>query len=460
MKIVNKQTANNFILRGFFTENKIKEKNILVTKNSITEYVDKKIAYICLGSKKEFNLEELKITIQKIINLNTRNFLIDPSTFTNDILNKQLVISKFVDIYEYNHGEDLYSAKTNKKEKLVELSLFVDDSKDKKMIENVLAIAKLVNNARRLQAMPPNICNSEWLAKDIESLFKKELDNNKLKIRILNKKQIEKENMGLFLSVNKGSVFEPRLVVVEYNGNPKSKDKIALIGKGITFDSGGYNLKGSQHIQEMKFDMSGAAICASALKGVISLSTKVNAVAVLPLTDNKISSSAQTPDSVWYAMNGKSVEINNTDAEGRLILADAITYAIKKLNVTEIIDVATLTGAIIVSLGTTYTGVWATDDQLWNEFLLSANQQDELVWRMPFHNDFLKNIKLSKVADYKNTDLSGKGGSNSAAMFLKEFVEDRKYLHLDIAGSAGTGDNPTGIMTKTLIQFLINKGNK
>lgn len=459
MNLINKLNSKKFILKGFFKDDKRSDKNILTSQFSITEYVDKKIAYICLGEKKTYDLSILKLAINKIVKLNTRDFDIDVDSFVLKDINLPLVIKKFVEINEYINGDGLYSAKTSKEESKCKLSIFSTNLDSKKIIDETLIYSKLVNNARRLQATPPNICNSEWLADDIKNLFSN-VKSEKFSIQVLNKKQIEKEKMGLFLSVNKGSAYEPRLVVIEYKGNPSSKEKIALIGKGITFDSGGYNLKGTQHIQGMKFDMSGAAICASAMRGIIEFKPKINVCAVLPLTDNKISSLAQTPDSIWESMSGKTVEVNNTDAEGRLILADAITYAIKKCSATQIIDVATLTGAIIVSLGTTYTGTWCTNDKLWNNIEKASQEQDELLWRMPFHNDFLTNIKSSKFADYKNTDFSGKGGSNSAAMFLKEFVEDKDYIHLDIAGTGGTGDNPTGVMTKTLIQYVINQSKK
>ena len=455
MKLISKESKNKFILKGFFEENKPKNKNILISLNSITEYVEKNEAFICLGSKKSYNLNILKDAINKIVKLNTRNFQIDAKTFVGNNINLENVVNKFIDIDEYINGENLYSAKTSKKPEKIYLELIVNDKEVISKANITLKIAQLVNEARRLQATPPNICNSEWLAKEIQTIFK-DIKNPNLKVKVLNKKEIEKEKMGLFLSVNKGSAYEARLVVVEYNGNTKSKEKIALIGKGITFDSGGYNLKPSQHIQGMKYDMSGAAICAAAMKGIVELNGKVNVCAILPLTDNKISSKAQTPDSIWTSMSGKTVEVNNTDAEGRLILADAITYSIKKFNPTQIIDVATLTGAIIISLGTTFTGAWSTCDLAYERLLKAANKQDELIWRMPFHEDFLKNIKASNFADYKNTDLSGKGGSISAAMFLKEFTENKKYIHLDIAGTGGDGENPRGTMVKTLIQFALD----
>ena len=455
MKLISKEVKTKFVLKGFFEEDKLKNKNLLTNKFSITEYVDKNEAFICLGKKKEYCIETLKEAINKIIKLNTREFQIIAKSFVGNKVLLENVVTKFVDINEYVNGDGLYSAKTSKPSKKIALQLVVGDSKIVSKANETLKIAKLVNNTRRLQATPPNICNSEWLAKEMQNMFKN-IKSPNLKVKVLNKSEIEKEKMGLFLSVNKGSAYEPRLVVVEYNGNPKSKEKIAFIGKGITFDSGGYNLKGSQHIKGMKYDMSGAAICANAIKGVVELNAKVNVCALMPLTDNKISSNAQTPDSIWTSMSGKTVEVNNTDAEGRLILADAITYAIKKLNPTQIIDVATLTGAIIISLGVTFTGAWSTCDKAWEKLQKAANKQDELIWRMPFHNDFLKNIKNSNFADYKNTDLSGRGGSISAAMFLKEFTENKKYIHLDIAGTGGDGENPTGIMVKTLIQFALD----
>ena len=459
MKLIDKLSADKITLKGFFSDDERAEiKTLLRTKNQVTEYLDQNLAFICLGKKNEFDLEGLKCTVNAVLKLNTRDFQIDSTTFVNDQVNLQTVINKFIDQDEYLNGSDLYSAKTAKKDKTAELAILVPADNEAEA-KKTLAVAKLVNQARYFQATPPNICNSEWLADQFVQMFK-DVKGSNVKVTVLNKKEIQQQKMGLFLSVNMGSGYEPRLVVIEYNGDPKSKDKIALVGKGITFDSGGYNLKGSQHILGMKFDMSGAAISAAVLKGVIQQKPKVNVVAVLPLTDNKISSFGQTPDSIWTSMSGKTVEVNNTDAEGRLILADAITYAIKKANATEIIDIATLTGAIVVALGETYTGVWSTCCKRWEQFQTAAQQQDELVWRMPFHKDFIKNIKDSKFADYKNTDLSGKGGSNSAAMFLKEFTEDKPYLHLDIAGTGGTGDMPRGIMVKTLIQYLVNKEEK
>ena len=457
MKLIEKFNNQNPILRAFFSDDNLTEKNLLTTKNALSEFLEQNLAYICLGERKAYDFESFKTTVETILKFNTRNFQIDSASFVTETILFETVVKTFVDQNEYMYGKGLYSAKTTKPPHQATLHLLVP--RDYQEVANKsLILAELVNQARYFQAMPPNVCNSEWLAEQIAETFKN-VKSSQFSIKILNKKQIEREKMGLFLSVNQGSAFEPRLVVLEYNGNPESQDKIALVGKGITFDAGGYNLKGSQHILGMKFDMSGAAICAAVLKGVVLEKPKINVVAILPLTDNKISSYAQTPDSIWTAMNGKTVEVNNTDAEGRLVLADAITYAIKKAKATEIVDVATLTGAIVVALGETYTGVWSTCNKRWKTFKKAACSQNELVWRMPFHNDFAKNIKKAAFADYKNTDLSGKGGSNAAAMFLKEFTENKPYLHLDIAGTGGTGEQPRGIMVKTLIAYLVARAN-
>ncbi len=454
MKFISTSKSNDFKLRGFFEDSKVDKNNLLKEKFAITEFPDQKIAYVFLGKEDEFGNYSLKLVASKIINLNTRNYEIIAKSFTTKKITEKNVLTTFFDKYEYIKGSTLYTAKTTKKEELVNLTIFSEDKSLEKNALNALFLAKSVNVARKLQATPPNICNSIWLADQMTKAL--ELHGSKIQLKVLDKKEIEKESMGLLLSVNAGSNYDARLVTAEYIGNPSSKEKIVYIGKGITFDSGGYNLKPSNSIQGMKYDMSGAAICFAAMNSIITLSPKTNISIVLPLTDNRISSKASLPDSIYTSMSGKTVEINNTDAEGRLVLADAITYAIKKFNATRIVDVATLTGAMVVALGSTYTGAWSTTEKGWEDLLKASKMQDELVWRMPFHNDYLKSIKKSNFADYKNSDTTGKGGSSAAAMFLKEFTEGKEYIHLDVAGTAGNGDEPTGIMVKTLIQMAIN----
>lgn len=461
MKIIKNASGKKQILKGFFSD-ATNNKELIKETFYISDFLDKKESYICLGKKKDYSKEVFKKAVNTIVNKNIHEYEIDLESFVDEEKNIKLCTATrlFTTSYIYtNDKESLYSAKTSPtKDKVAKLFLITENTNMEKVMDDAKVVAKYTNLARKFQAMPPNECTSEWLGAEMKSILEANKNEN-LSFKVLNKKEIIDEKMNLFLSVNKGSAYEARLVVAEYKGDPSSDEKIAYVGKGITFDSGGYNLKGSQHIQGMKYDMSGAAICFSALMAINELKPKVNISVVLPLTDNKISSDANLPDSIWKSMNGKTVEINNTDAEGRLVLADGITYAIRRLGATQIVDVATLTGAIVSALGDTYTGGWSTCDKNWEQLMKASEKYDELIWRMPFHPNFLKNIKKSNFADMKNTDLSGKGGSITAGMFLKEFVEGKPYIHLDIAGTAGSGENPTGILVKTLTQYAVLKGN-
>lgn len=452
IKFIEKATNSNFVLEAVF-KNENLDKNIIEKKYVITEFISDKKAVIFLGDKSEFSVNDLDELSTQLSSLN-RTFEVNLDSFVTENVSLSVIASRILEKNKFLNAK-IYNVKTNKKEEEKELFVFTKNLKEiEKELKNTEIIVESVNFARNLQATPPNICNSEWMAEEV----KKQVSQfSNLKVTVLDKKEIEKLNMGLLLSVNKGSMYEPRLVVIEYSGNPDSKEKTAFVGKGITFDSGGYNIKTGRSMLGMKYDMSGAAIVASALNAIAQLNPKANVAAVLSITDNRVNGDANLPDAVWTSMNGKTVEINNTDAEGRLVLADGMTYAIRKLNATNVITVATLTGAILVALGTTYTGAFSTSDKLWSNIEQAAKDQNELVWRLPLHDDFSKFIKKSTVADLKNTDLTGNGGSISAAMFLKEFAEDKNFAHLDIAGTAETGEKPMGVMVKTLVQLALNE---
>ncbi|KUH47643.1 M17 family metallopeptidase [Mycoplasmopsis meleagridis] len=453
IKEILREKTSDVILKAFFKGDEIKP-YLIEKQGQITEYLNENVAYVYLGEKEKLTKEELLDIFKNIASSQVRTYLVDIKSFKTPSLCKCEVLPILVKA-TYFIKADLYNEKISKKENNFELLPYLDEeiSKDlKNAFEKEIILSEATNFARNLQIMPPNICNSEYLA----DIVAKDLEQySNLKITVLNKKEIEKLQMGLLLSVNRGSMYEPRVVVIEYNGNSKSKEKTVMVGKGITFDSGGYSLKGSRHMLGMKFDMSGAVIVASVMKAIAQLKPKKNFSAVMCITDNRINGDASLPDSVWKSMNGKSVEINNTDAEGRLVMADGLTYAVRKLNATRLIDVATLTGAILSALGTTYTGVWATSDDAWNDIYKAAKNAGELIWRMPFDSAFAKNIKKSKVADLKNTDLSGMGGSNSAAMFLKEFTEDIEYIHCDVAGTAEISEEPQGVLVHTLTELAL-----
>lgn len=439
----------NVLLSGIF---ETKDQAVVQKFGVITEFLNENRSVIFLGKKEEYNYDRLVEVLSKVITSANRDYQIDVASFSLNELNETTVASVFLDLSTYNSSK-LWNKKSNPSN-VKQFDLLLSKEIDKTQYKKASVIANAVNFARNLQIMPPNELNSENLADLIVKETKSLLSKN-FNVKVLNKKQIEELKMGLLLSVNRGSTFEPRVVVLEYTGNPKSKDRTVYVGKGITFDSGGYNIKTGRNMLGMKFDMSGSAIVASSLMAIAQLKPESNVSAVMMITDNRVNGDASLPDSVWTSMNGKSVEINNTDAEGRLVLADGITYAIRNLKATRVIDVATLTGAMLVALGTTYTGIWSTTDQAWEDLNNAAKRSHELVWRMPFNKAFAKNITKSEVADLKNTDLSGLGGSCSAAMFLKEFSEDVEFIHIDVAGTAEQNGVPTGSLVKTLTELTL-----
>ncbi|WKX02334.1 M17 family metallopeptidase [Candidatus Mycoplasma mahonii] len=444
IKITNR-VKNKFILKGVFASSKL-NKNIIKQKNKVTEFIEKKEAIIYLGKEGDFNHEGMIAVAKAIASLNTRDFQISVKTFITKKITQKEIVNVFVLEQEFKNGK-IYNVETAKKDPKATLELIDVDAIGKAEYKTAIIHAESMTYTRNFQMMPPNVLNSEVYAKMLKDDFSK-IKN--VTTKVLTKKQIIDLKMGLFLSVNIGSAFEPRVVIVEYKGAPASKDKTVLVGKGITYDSGGYNIKNSQNLLGMKFDMSGSAIVAGAMRSIAKLKPKKNISMVLMITDNMINSVASKPDDVYTAMNGKTVEINNTDAEGRLALADGLTYAAKKLKATRLVDVATLTGAVLVALGHTYTGVWSTSEKGWEDINVAAKEMNENIWRLPFHKDFIEFMSKSKVADLKNTALDGLGGSSTAAMFLKSFTEDVEYIHLDVAGTADKGHYPYGPMVRTL----------
>ncbi|WP_348735924.1 M17 family metallopeptidase [Spiroplasma endosymbiont of Ammophila pubescens] len=348
---------------------------------------------------------------------------------------------------------DNYNLKTDKKEKSVyTINLIHNCDKAPTIFKEIQIKMEFVNFARMLQDTPPNLMYPEFFAEKITTMAKG-IPN--LKVTVLDKKEIEKEKMGLLLAVNAGSYLEPRVVILEYLGDSNKKEKVGLIGKGITFDSGGYNLKPSTALTGMKFDMSGAAIVCSTVLALAKAQVKTNIAAVACLTENRIGGKATLTESVITSMNGKTVQIDNTDAEGRLVLADGITYAIRKLNVDKLIEASTLTGAILVALGKWLTGVFANNDAWYEQFAQAASKAHEGIWRMPILEEHTAVMRKTPIADLTNAESSRFAGSSTAAAFLCEFVEEKPYIHLDIAGTADTKDGRgTGVMIKTLFELF------
>lgn len=325
------------------------------------------------------------------------------------------------------------------------------------------AIAEGVYLARDLANGNADDVTAPHLGQLATSMGKKD---KKLKVTVFDKKRIQKEKMGLLLAVNRGSNIEPRLIVVEYKGNPKSKEKTVIIGKGVTYDTGGLNLKPTGYMETMKADMCGAAACFGIITAVKNLGLKENVTIVIPSTENSIGSHSFKPGDVYTSYLGKTVEIGNTDAEGRLILADAIAYACKVLKPTRIVDFATLTGAVDIALGSEATGVMGNNSDLIEALKSAGERTFERLWQLPLYEEYRDHLK-SDVADMKNIGKRS-AGTCVAAMFLQEFLDkDIPWAHCDIASTAYL-DHPmynylpkygTGVGVRLILDFLENKGS-
>lgn len=255
-----------------------------------------------------------------------------------------------------------------------------------------------------------------------------------VKTTAFDKKQIEKEKMGLLLAVNRGSSLDPAFIIIEYKGNPKSSDRTVVVGKGVTYDTGGLLIKPRGSMETMKEDMAGGAAALGIIHAIAALELKINVTAVIPTTENSIGSKSYKPGDVYKSYAGKTIEIVDTDAEGRLVLADALAYAVKNLKPTRIIDMATLTGAIMIALGDEASGLMSNNDVLADLLVRAGSETGERVWRMPLYEEYKDKLR-SDVADMKNT--GGRlGGAITAAMFLQEFIGKIPWAHLDIAGTA------------------------
>lgn len=275
-----------------------------------------------------------------------------------------------------------------------------------------------------------------------------------VKATILKKSQIEKEKMGLLLAVNRGSASDPALIILSYSGDPRSKEHTVLIGKGVTYDTGGLNLKPYTSMETMKADMAGGAAVIGTIYAVASLGLKVNVTAVIPATENSIGSKSYKPGDVYKSYSGQMIEVSNPDAEGRLILADAITYAKKKLKPTRIIDIATLTGGIDITLGPEACGLFSNNDALSDSLQRAGANTFERVWRFPLYEEYRAYLK-SDIADMKNS-ASRSASSITAAMFLQEFVEKTPWAHLDIASVSYLSEKRrgTGFGVRLLVDLL------
>jgi leucyl aminopeptidase len=308
--------------------------------------------------------------------------------------------------------------------------------------------------SRRLAQMPGNLCTPDLLAKTATDVGRR----HRMKVTVLGRREMERQKMGSFLCVAQGTPQDPKLVTMEYRKGKRGAAPVVLVGKGLCFDTGGISIKPADRMELMKFDMCGAAGVLGAMEAIGRLKLKVNVVGMFGATTNMPSGTAVKPGDVVISHLGKSIEIINTDAEGRLVLADVLSYA-RRFKPAAVIDAATLTGACVIALGHTATGVLGNDQPLIDEVLGAAKRAAEPGWQLPLWDDYKELIK-SDVADIKNSG-GRAGGTITAAMFLKEFAEEYPWVHLDIAGTAYSETDlvaiprgPTGVPTGTFIEFV------
>jgi leucyl aminopeptidase len=316
------------------------------------------------------------------------------------------------------------------------------------------AIGQGTNLARRLAMMPPNLCTPEFLAATARDIGTR----HGMAVTVLGREELEREQMGSFLSVAQGTPQDPKLIALEYRGGATGGKPIVLVGKGLCFDTGGISIKPAQGMELMKFDMCGGAGVLGAMESIAQLDLRINVIGLVGATTNMPSGTAVKPGDVVRSQLGKFIEVVNTDAEGRLVLADVLSYA-RRYEPDAVIDAATLTGACVIALGHTATGVFGTDAALVQEVLDAGTRSSEPGWQLPLWEDY-KELITSDVADLKNTG-GRAAGAITAAMFLKEFAESFPWVHLDIAGTAYSETDltylpkgPTGVPVGMFVEFV------
>ena len=451
------------IIKDDYLNQRFKEAKFEGKKNQklsieLIEGKTKKIVFLGLGKPKDLLIDDLR----KAASLGTREvFGLERKLgifFPWDVFDTSSVVLAVGEAVNLTSIKDLrFKSEPKESNSIKEVELIGLETKPAKLaIAEIEPICNGVKFARELVAAPPNFLTPSQLAQEAKKLA---TDYN-LDLKILEQKDCADEKMGAYLAVAKGSDLEPKFIHLKYS--PKTpKKKIILIGKGLTFDSGGYNLKvGASQIEKMKYDMGGSASVLGTARAIAELKPNNTEVHfIVAACENMINGSALHPGDIVKASNGKTIEVNNTDAEGRLTLADALVYACK-LQPDAIVDLATLTGACVVALGDEIAGLWTDNDQLSEQLTRAAGNAGEGIWRMPMQDSYKAGIK-SSIADLQNTGPRA-GGSITAALFLKEFVNPSiPWAHIDIAGTCWTEKDrdvtpkgATGYGVRTLINWI------
>lgn len=462
LTIFQKQSTNIKLIDEILKLGDFKAKigqTLLLYPNKNDNFKAKKILLLGCGTKKDLNertFKEILLSLTAFLkSSNIKKIAIDEVDFKNKtkewiykfstliIKNSRYVVNKIF-------KKEGKSNKNTLKEVIFKSNINID-----KFIKQGEAIADGMALARNLSDLPANICTPSYLANAAEELAKK----HKINCEILSEDKMQELGMNTLLTVAKGSTEPAKLIAMEYMKGGEEKP-IVLVGKGVTFDSGGISLKFSSSMDEMKFDMCGAASLFGVIEAIASLNIAINLIALIPTVENMPSHRSAKPGDVVKSLSGKTIEILNTDAEGRLILCDALSYC-KKYNPKIVIDVATLTGAVIIALGKNLTGLIANNQNLADDLLKAGNEVLDFAWQLPLVEEY-NELLDSNFADLANIASSRGAGTITAACFLAQFTKKYKWAHLDIAGTAWTGGEAkgaTGRPVPLLVQYILNQIN-
>jgi len=457
---------NGIILQEIEGENFKAKLGDLFSINSYRKILSTKIFVLGLGKKEEFNPNELRNAFANLARRTKGKIssialpLLDSREIKFDIKVQSQVVAEGLLLGNYRF---IKYKKKEKKEKDLEVTIFLGFNRDvqdkiKEGIEKAEFFCKATKLARDLVNEPSAVVNPTFLADLAMDIARK---NKNISCTVYNKKQIEKMGMGAFLGIAQAADTEPKFIHLEYIPQGfKKKDKIALVGKGITFDTGGISLKGDESMLNMKMDMAGAAAVLGAFSVISEVKPKMAVMGLIAATPNMVSGKSTVPGDVVRALNGKTIEILNTDAEGRVTLADSLVYAVKK-GATQIIDLATLTGAAEVALGPDISALLTNNKEFGKRVEEAAFKAGEKVWKLPLEETYRK-MNKSEVADIANIPSTRYGGAITGALFLEEFVNGKPWVHLDIAGPAFAKKEfnlgpkgGTGFGTRTLLNFLL-----
>jgi leucyl aminopeptidase len=437
-----------------------KDGTICVVHNNAGSGI-KRALLLGMGDKKNLDAEKTRNLTGKVVNkskeLGINEFVLIPfKNMDKDHLSAMVEGIKLSDYSFNNYKRDQEVNDLNQVRILIKNDL--EDNKN--IIRHSLVVSDAVIFTRDISNLPPNDCSP----KDLATFSKKLSESQKIKVRVIEKEEMESYGFGGILAVGKGSSSSPKLIVIEYSGSTKNEKPVVIVGKAVTFDTGGISIKPSEKMEEMKFDKCGGCNVLGIMKAVSDLDLDTNVVGIIPAVENMPSGNSYRPGDIIKMYNRKTVEVLNTDAEGRIILGDALAFAVKTFTPNAIIDMATLTGAAIIALGTNVAALVGNDKKLVTKILEYSNQTGEKIWQLPLFEEYKEQLKSSN-ADMKN--IGGRSaGAITAAAFLSNFVDDTPWVHLDIAGTAwnqeGTKEKTyspkgaTGFGIRTIMKYIEN----